>query len=156
MFKHILAAVDGSGTSTRALRAALALAGEQRSRLTIVHVVDTVPVIVDSPYDPTDYQAAARKAGEQVLRRAAAMAQKAGVPATPRLLELQQVADRAADGIVDAARQARADLIVIGTHGRRGVSHLLLGSVAESVVRIASMPVLLIRGKPERRARRGS
>lgn len=84
------------------------------------------------------------------------MAQKAGVPATPRLLELQQVADRAADGIVNAARQARADLIVIGTHGRRGVSHLLLGSVAESVVRIASMPVLLIRGKPERRARRGS
>ena len=147
MFKRIIVAVDGSSTSTRALRAAINLAIDQHAQLTIAHVVDLVADNVDSPYDLTDYEASLRRSGEQVLKRATAMARKAGVEAKPRLLEVQQVSDRSADEVVRAAKQWKADLIVIGTHGRRGVSHLLLGSMAESVVRIAPTPVLLIRGK---------
>ena len=147
MFKRIIVAVDGSTTSTRALRAAIALAREHQAKLCIAHVVDLVALFVESPYDSSEYEAAVRKAGEQFLKRAVAIAHKAGIDAETRLLEVEQIPDRSANEIVRAARQWKADLIVIGTHGRRGVSRLFLGSVAESVLRIATTPVLLIRGK---------
>ena len=75
-----------------------------------------------------------------------ARAKKAGVGAESRLVEVEKYGERVVDAIVDEAKRWRADLIVIGTHGRRGVSHLLLGSVAEGVVRLAPAPVLLVRG----------
>ncbi len=96
MFKRIIVAVDGSSTSTRALRAAISLAKEQQAQLSIAHVVDLVAYNVESPYDLTEYEVAVRKSGEQILKRAMAVANKAGVDAKTRLLEVQQVSDRSA------------------------------------------------------------
>jgi nucleotide-binding universal stress UspA family protein len=88
-----------------------------------------------------------RESGEVILNHAMATARKAGVQAETSLLELQQVTERTADAIAREAEAWGADVIVIGTHGRRGISHLFLGSVAESITRIAPVPVLLIRRK---------
>jgi nucleotide-binding universal stress UspA family protein len=109
--------------------------------------MDVVAFYSDMPYDLDMYEQSVRKAGERILKRAQAAAEKAGVHAETRLLEVQEIADRVADEIERAAKRWKADLLVIGTHGRRGVRRLLLGSVAESLVRISSMPVLLIRGQ---------
>jgi nucleotide-binding universal stress UspA family protein len=115
--------------------------------LRIVHVIDLINVDVETPYGLSKYEASVRKSGNQMLKHAVAIADKAGVKSERRLLEVQQLRDRIADQIARETKNWRAELIVIGTHGRRGVSRLLLGSVAESVIRIARAPVLLIRGK---------
>jgi nucleotide-binding universal stress UspA family protein len=96
------------------------------------------------------YEASLRNAGEKILQHAASRAAKAGVDAETKLLEVNRYGDRVADEIAREAKKWRASVIVIGTHGRRGLSRALLGSVAEAVVRIAPSPVLLIRGKPPR------
>lgn len=77
----------------------------------------------------------------------AAVARKQSLQAEARLLEVSLVGDRVADVMARFAKRWKADLIVIGTHGRRGISHLFPGSVAESVLRSAPTPVLLVRGK---------
>ena len=84
---------------------------------------------------------------QRTLREAAALARKAGVNAETGLLEVQQMNDRIADELAREARKWPADLIVVGTHGRRGLSHLFLGSVAETIMRVAPRPVLLVRGR---------
>ena len=159
MFKHILLAVDGSGTSDLALSAAAELAREQQADLRIIHVVDAVMLDVFAPIDmytplnpPTpiaveEYREAIRKSGQAILARAKAAAEKAGVQTETKLLEIETAGGRIAERVADEAKDWPADLIVIGTHGRRGLSHLFLGSVAESVIRIAPKPVLLVRGK---------
>lgn len=147
MYKRIIVAIDASSTSKRALREAIKLAKEWKSVLRIVHVVDLVAFYAETPYGLTKYEASVRKSGEQILRHAAAIAHKAGIKSKTRLLEVQQVRERIADKVARESKDWRAELIVIGTHGRRGVSRLFLGSVAESIVRIAPTAVLLIRGK---------
>lgn len=146
MYKRIIVTVDGSSTSKRALREAVKLAKELEAALRIVHVADAVTFDAETPYGLAEYEAAVRKSGDAILKQALASARKAGVVAETRLLEVQQVTDRIADAIAREAKAWHADVIVIGTHGRRGISHLFLGSVAESVVRVAPVPVLLIRG----------
>jgi nucleotide-binding universal stress UspA family protein len=150
MFPRILIAIDGSDTSERALREAIVLAKEGASRLRIVHALDLVIGEVETPHELSEYEASLRAAGGKILERAARRANKAGVDAETRLLEVLQFGDRVADEIVREAGKWRASLIVIGTHGRRGFKRALMGSVAEGVVRIACTPVLLIRGKQVR------
>jgi nucleotide-binding universal stress UspA family protein len=148
MFKRVIAAADGSSTSRRALRVAVDLAREQQAALCITYAVDLGSLYLsDAPIDLKALEASARKSGEQILKHALAMAQKQGLRPETRLLEVTQVGDRVADVIARFAKRWKADLIVISTHGRRGISHLFLGSVAESVLRIAPTPVLLVRGK---------
>ena len=148
MFKRLIAAVDGSSTSKRALRVAVDLAKEQQAALCIAYVVDLSSLyLADAPLDFAALEASARKSGEKVLKHASAIAQKEGLQAETKLLEVRQAGDRIADVIARFAKRWKSDLIVIGTHGRRGVSHLFLGSVAESVVRIAPTLVLLVRGR---------
>jgi len=148
MYARILVAVDGSPTSDRALAEALTLAKEQRAALRIVHVIDTLPPIAGlETMDISGLQKALRDAGEQVLERAQTQAAAAGVPVDSRLIDLATAGTRIAALVCAEARSWPADLIVLGTHGRRGLDHLLLGSVAEGVVRIAPSPVLLIRGR---------
>ena len=156
MYKRILVAVDGSSTSQLALRQGLQLAREQRARLRLVHVVDELASRVEGAYTPEGFWQAARKAGKRILGDAKARAGKAGIDAETKLLEIRTfggVVRRVANVIVAEAERWRADLVVIGTHGRRGLSKLLLGSVADGVVRTSATPVLLIRGA--RRSRRG-
>lgn len=103
------------------------------------------PFIVDGYLAPKTYEdleASARRATEAQLKATLARARKAGARATAMLVEGVPF-----DQIVRAARRARADLIVIGTHGRTGFSRLFLGSVAERVVQLAHCPVLTVRGK---------
>jgi nucleotide-binding universal stress UspA family protein len=147
MYERILIAVDGSETSQRALAEALALAKVHRSQLRIVHAVDIASLyLAEAQYAGTErLEAALVEAGKRILAEAAATAGKAGLPADTRLVEIETLQGRVADVIVQEARAWQAALIVVGTHGRRGLSHLFLGSVAEGVVRIAPVPVLLIR-----------
>ena len=87
------------------------------------------------------------KSGWEILRKAKAVARGAGIPVETRLIEIDTLGHRIPEMIAADAEAWPADLIVICTHGRRELSHLLLGSVAEGVVRVATKPVLLIRGK---------
>jgi len=147
MFKRIMVAIDGSSTANAALHEAVKLAKDQQAVLRIVHVVDIVMLAVESPYELREYKDSVRRAGEQMLNQAAAVAREVGIEVETVLLEVRQFQDRIADEIARSAKDWRADVIVIGTHGRRGLSRLLIGSVAESLVRIAPASVLLIRGE---------
>jgi nucleotide-binding universal stress UspA family protein len=89
-----------------------------------------------------------RKGGKAILARAAAEAKKRGVTAKTVLAE--NLAGRVADVIVRQAKRRRADLLVLGTHGRRGLTRMVMGSDAELVVRYTPAPVLLVRGKGRR------
>lgn len=146
MYKRILVAIDGSDTSKRALREALQLAKDGKSALRVLHVLDLVTFSTDTPSGFAAYEEALRVGGEQMLADASDMAEKAGVACETKLLEMEEHGRRVAEEIAEDAAAWRAELIVIGTHGRRGMSRLLLGSVAESLVRVASPPVLLVRG----------
>lgn len=147
MYKHILVAVDGSDTSNLALREAVRLAKELQALLRIVHVVEEVTLNIDAEFVMDAYQEAMRKTGEEVLRKAESAARESGIKAETKLLEIETLGHRITDMIVEEAQSWPADLIVLGTHGRRGFNHLLMGSVAEGIVRISPKPVLLIRGK---------
>ena len=148
MYKHILVAVDGSDTSNLALQEAIRLAKEQQAVLRLVHVVDETPayMTMDMPYSIADYQKAMREAGQKVLATCAATAHQAGIEVDTQFVVLELLAQRICDAINEEAKRWPADLIVIGTHGRHGFNHLLLGSVAEGVIRLATKPVLAIRG----------
>ncbi len=151
MYRRILVPVDGSPTSDLGLREAVELARQTGATLRIVHAVNES--IFDSTYvmpqtlSPQTYQSlceALRADGTRVLEAAQALARDAGVEHSAQLLETS--GGRAAQFILDAVRQWPADLIVMGTHGRRGVSRLVLGSDAELVLRSSPVPVLLVRG----------
>ena len=148
MYKHILVAVDGSDTSNLALQEAIKLAKEQQAALRLVHVVDETPayMTMDMPYSIADYQKAMREAGQKVLATCAAAARQAGTEVDTKFVVLELLAQRICDAISEEAKRWPANLIVIGTHGRHGFNHLLLGSVAEGVIRLATKPVLVIRG----------
>ena len=147
MFKRILVAVDGSHTSELALQEAIKLAGEVRAQLRIVHVVDNVNLNLSAEFpNPSEIWDAMIKGGQAILHKAGAAATAAGIAVESGLIEIDTLGHRIPEMIAADADAWPADLIVIGTHGRRGLSHLLLGSVAEGVVRVATKPVLLIRG----------
>jgi nucleotide-binding universal stress UspA family protein len=148
MYKRILVAVDGSATGERALAEAIRLAAEANGQLRIVHAVELVNVNwdVEMP-EPTEIWEWMTQSGREILRRAEAVARAAGVNVDTRLIEITTLGQRIPEAIAAEADTWPADLIVIGTHGRRGLSRLLLGSVAEGVVRVAKKPVLLIRGE---------
>lgn len=147
-YRKILVAVDGSAASNKGLREAIRLAKAEGAKLFIVHVVDefqafaSLDGMVAAP--GADLVSALREGGKRVLARASALAGKSRVPAKAILREM--LSGPAAYPIVREARKVGADLIVLGTHGRRGLRRLVLGSDAEQVVRTASVPVLLVRG----------
>ncbi|MGE5242087.1 MAG: universal stress protein [Bacteroidota bacterium] len=148
MYQHILVAVDGSSASDRALQEAVKLAREFKSRLRILVVVEPILLAGEQQYiDYNEIHKAVVGYGRDVLKKAADAAQKAGIEAETTLVESKGFGERVADVIAHEADARGADLIVIGTHGRRGFNHLLMGSVAERVARIATKPVLLIREK---------
>ena len=142
MFKHILVPVDGSATAFSAVDNALALAKAFGSEVTAVYVIDPYPftgVGADFAYGQDQYLTAATAEANA----AAARLQDAGVPVHKRVVE----ASSASRGILEAAQAVNADLIVMGSHGRRGLEKLVLGSVAQRVLSGASLPVLVVHGK---------
>ena len=147
-YKRILVPVDGSPTSGLGLREAISFAKTQKARLQLVHVVDVHNSLMagaqGGAYMEDLVQALAQR-GRRILGKAAELARKAGLACDTVLLET--LTGPAAEPIVRQARRSRVDLIVMGTHGRRGLRRLVMGSDAEQVVRNAPVPVMLVRGK---------
>ncbi len=149
MYKRILVPVDGSETANRALRTAVALAAEQSAALHVVHVSEETPLYVSMdtlPYPPADLMEALHKEGEGILAEAVATARNQNIQADGKLLVIDGPGRGISEAIEQQAEHWNADLIAIGTHGRRGFRRLLLGSVAENLIRVSTKPVLLIRG----------
>lgn len=149
MYKRIVVAVDGSETSRLALDHALQLAKDQRARVRIVNALESIHYLVSLsggyPFDASELIESLRQEGKRVLETSLQTARAAGVEAESVLIEGKEPMDRAATIVAQEAKNWDADLIVLGTHGRRGFDRLVLGSVAEALVRIASTPVLLVR-----------
>jgi nucleotide-binding universal stress UspA family protein len=145
MYSRILVPIDGSDISDHCLTQAIKFAKEQKAKLRAVFVVDTMVMdCFNSKHALDNYIDNIRENGNQLLGNAKERASKAGVPITTRLIEIAILGDKIAQMIVKEANEWPADAIMIGTHGRRGINHFLLGSVAEGVSRLARCPVLLI------------
>lgn len=145
MYRKILVPIDGSPTSARGLAEAVAMARACGASLVLLHVVDAYPLVADSA-SVAAWEAmlqSLRAQGKAILDQSASVASAHGVAAEETFVE--SPSGRVADRIVEAAERSGADLIVMGTHGRRGFSRLTLGSDAELVMRAASVPVLLVR-----------
>ena len=150
MYKRILVAVDGSKISNLALKEAIRLAKEQRAELRLIHVVDVMPAYItmgEIPYSIDAYQKSMEDAGRKVLAACAAKAKAGSVKFDTKFFIITGVTTRVWEVINQDTKRWRADLIVIGTHGRRGFNRLFLGSVAEGVIRLAAKPVLVIHGR---------
>ena len=149
MYERILVPVDGSDASLRGLREALSLAKTLGASVRLITVVNEL--ILDHGYVPSGFEATAVKAlrasGQKALDEACRIAGAEAVPFESALIET--LGTPAADCIINQAKQWSAQLIVMGTHGRRGLRRLALGSDAELVLRSSTVPVLLIRVTPE-------
>ena len=146
MFKHILLGTDGSAASEHAATLAVGLARAHRAKLTALYVVDPYPYLGIGETNPMGFQAymaAAQQHAAQAHAKVEALCKRAEPPVE---LEVRLVEDvTAMRGIVDMAQETHADLVVVGSHGRTGISRLMLGSVAAQVVAHSPVPVLVAR-----------
>ena len=150
MYRRILVPIDGSQTSTRALIAALQMARESAGSVRLIHVIEELAQVI--AYDPYGAYAGnlvkvMRDNGQTILGKGLDVAKSAGVDADQRLVEA--AGQRLAEVVNKEVEAYHADLIVLGTHGRRGIGRVLLGSGAEQIIRAAQVPVLVIRGSEE-------
>ena len=145
MYHRILVALDGSQTAERGLREAIGLAALHKSRLVVIHVVDDFSSLVElsSVASYERMKAELGQFGNALLEKARLSALKSGVQAETSLVEVTD--KRIASVIVDQASKSGCDLIVMGTHGRRGFSRLTMGSEAELVARNSPVPVMLVK-----------
>ena len=148
MYKRILVPVDGSATSSLGLNEALRIAAETGARVRVLNVVDEMmfAAALDTyPVSGLDEMInSVRESGQEALDQARALAAKRKVNAA--CVQLDSRARAVSDVILTEAKTWPADLIVMGTHGRKGVNRLLLGSDAERVLHETIVPVLLVRG----------
>lgn len=148
MYQKIFVAIDDSPTSQKALAEAINLAKMSNAALCIAHAADESLLAqhgmgLGSYIDVDRTKKAIHDASQALLDAAGKQAAEAGVTAEIRLLEATD--KRVAEQIASGAEDFSADLIVVGTHGRRGVARLLVGSVAENLVRIAHTSLLMVR-----------
>lgn len=147
MFKNILLATDGSPLSRSAARKAVALAKATGARITGFHVAPAYKLHLYADYLPSDfllpdaYKAKVQQVAQRHLGAVKKLADAAGVKFTGHY----EMSDLIADAIVTAARKYRCDGIVMGSHGRRGVSKLFLGSETQKVLVKAKIPVVVTR-----------
>lgn len=148
MYERILVPLDGSATSERALLEAAQLAGKLGSALCLLHVLDDFPLYGEMAITPGYQQTleVMRKYGDDLLAKAAQQPALAGLQV--ETLQREALGARVADVIVEQAVISKCQLIVLGTHGRRGVNRLLMGSDAELVLRQSPMPVLMVKSAP--------
>jgi hypothetical protein len=145
MYKKILVPIDGSAAAARGLEEAIKLATDQKAAIRLIHVINELMVVTS--YEATIYTAdlihALRESGNKLLDRAKQQVAKAGLTVETEMLEAH--GGQAGNTIAKDVERSHADLIVIGTHGRRGLSRVVMGSDAEQVVRLSKVPVLLVR-----------
>lgn len=147
MYQRILVPYDGSEPSDHALGEAIRMARLTGATMRLIHVVNQLAVLTGIESAPGQSAAAIEttlRLGQSVLARGADRLRDAGLVASTDLVENFNA--RLADLVVADAQRWQADLIVIGTHGRRGLRRALLGSDAEQILRSAPAPVLLVRG----------
>jgi len=145
MYSRILVPVDGSAPSECGLREAIRIAQATRASLVVVNVVNEFPILMD-PVAMSDYNnllESLRRNGEEIAGKAARAVRDAGLECESMVLDATGVSVAAL--IVDQVAERRCDLVVMGTHGRRGMRRLALGSDAELVVRRCPVPVLLVK-----------
>ncbi|MGA2761184.1 MAG: universal stress protein [Candidatus Cybelea sp.] len=144
MFNRILVALDGSDCSHKALDVAIKLAKEQGARCTVCTVVDVIRAATSMTFATgdivTEWIASLNEDARSIEREAIAKYAGSGVTIETRVLE-----GSPSSALLDVAKNTGADLIVMGSHGRTGLKKLWLGSVAESVVQEATVPVLIVR-----------
>jgi nucleotide-binding universal stress UspA family protein len=144
MYKHILIATDGSELAGRAVAAGLALAKTLDARVTVVSATEPwSAMVIGEPalsFPLDDHEKAAAENAKRILARAAAAAKDAGVAC-----ETVHVSDFPAEGIIATAKDKGCDLIVMASHGRRGLSRVILGSQATRVLALSTVPVLICR-----------
>jgi len=149
MYENIICAIDGSELSTKALRQALALAAKTGGQVTAVTVTEPSVIVspgaemmmVDTSTIIADLDKAKTDSANATLAEADSVAASSGASIT----KLHIANSTAADGILHAAREQKADLIVMGSHGRRGLGRLLLGSQASEVLSHTDLPVLIVK-----------
>lgn len=151
MYKKILVAVDGSHTSKLAVQEAVKMASLTSGTVHAVYVVDKSPIFNYAGYfDPTVLTDALRSDGRNALENVETVCRQSGVACANELVETEPLNDDIAQTLQRCAERLGAELVVLGTHGRRGMKRIVLGSVAEHFVRIATCPVLLVRGSDEK------
>jgi nucleotide-binding universal stress UspA family protein len=145
MYKNILVPLDGSDTARRGLEAAIELAKAVKAKLTLLNVTSDFPIMVEMAHtmNVEQVRAGLNQYGRNLLEETKAEVARAGIEVATEIRDLK--GGRVADTIVAEANASKCDLIVIGTHGRRGFSRALMGSDAERVVRESSVPVLVVR-----------
>ena len=147
MYKHILVATDGSKLSGKAVTHAIALARSLGARLTAFHASPDYPLpvyadgVVYEPLSRREYAAACAKEADKILSPVSAMAKRARV----RFDQAHSISATPWEAILAAARKNKCDAIVMASHGRRGVSALLLGSETQKVLTHSKVPVIVVR-----------
>jgi nucleotide-binding universal stress UspA family protein len=146
MFKNILLATDGSLASEQAAQLAVKLARDGQARLTALYVIDPYPYLGVGEASAVGFQAYMGNAYEAAAQAHAKIAALCSNGSSNVDLQLRRGEDAsAAESIVRTAVEENADLIVVGSHGRTGITRLMLGSVAAKVVALSSLPVLVAR-----------
>jgi nucleotide-binding universal stress UspA family protein len=147
MYKQMLVPVDGSAAASEGLDEAIELARHLQARIRLLHIVEPVVMIpVEGMTGAVDQLIeGVRTAGVELLNDCEQKVAKAGVAVEQELIET--FGSSAGECIVNKAKETNSDLIVCGTHGRRGVRRLLMGSDAEYISRRSPVPVLLVRHK---------
>ena len=144
MFKHILLATDGSSSADHAAQKAFQLARIHGGQVTAAFVIDPYPYVGLGSMNPMGldaYRAAAHEAAGKAFSHLNELAEAAGIALDARLIEESHVVQ----GILAAAENVAADLIVVGSHGRSGLKRMLAGSVATQVAGLSTRPVLVVR-----------
>lgn len=147
MYKHILVATDGSKLSGKAVTHAIALARSLHARLTAFHASPDYPLpvyadgVVYEQLSRREYAAACAKEADKILSAVAAQAKPAGV----RFDQDHSISATPWEAILAAARRNKCDAIVMASHGRRGVSAMLLGSETQKVLTHSKVPVIVVR-----------
>lgn len=148
MYKHILVATDGSSLSDKAVNAGIALARELGAKLTVFHAMEDFPIMPYPDYiaaiesfTPEAWRADQEKRAQRILDKAQTTAKKAGIACSTE----SATALHPYEAIMEAAKKGRCDLIVMASHGRRGIQGLVLGSETNKVLTHGKVPVLVVR-----------
>ncbi|HEX7683023.1 MAG TPA: universal stress protein [Trinickia sp.] len=150
MYRNIMLAVDGSTSSKRAIEEAVRIASLAHAKIHAVYVVDKSALFnYGGYYDPQALLEALRRDGQAALGQVREALGAAGVTGDEKIVETESMADDVATCLQRYADGHAIDLVVMGTHGRRGVPRLVLGSVSERFLRFSTCPVMLVRGGQE-------
>ena len=147
MYARILVPVDGSAASAQGLDEAIELARHLKARIRLVHVVEPWVMVTAETMAANvhEFAESIRSIGAALLKECEERVRSAGIEVDVELIE--SIGGAAGECIVNKAKEVNADLVVCGTHGRRGIRRLLVGSDAEYIVRRAPVPVLLVRNQ---------